>query len=107
MEIMLGIATDYGQDKFNVSLDETDLMRLACEYGITPDLAQLTTTQVTRLLTLECERFVLIQAPKYGRPVDVVKEQLRGNREQFARALVELTGLELAECRKRVGLPDD
>jgi hypothetical protein len=109
MEVHQGIATDYGQDKFDVSLDETDLARLANEYGFygSPSENGLTTLQAWVLLTLEAERFVLVQSPKYGRDMAQVVTQIQANREQFATILVEVTGLELGECRKRAGLVDD
>jgi len=108
MEVRQGISTDYAKERFDISLDETDLARLAQEYGFYAREQEhgLNTLQVCRLLTLEAERFVLVQAPKYGRDTAVVIEQLRANREQFAAVLVELTGVKLAEMRKRVGLPE-
>jgi hypothetical protein len=106
MEVHQGIATDYGQDKFDVSLDEADLVRMCNEYGIVPDPPNLTTLQAWLLLTLEAERFVLVQSPKYGRDMAKVVTQIQANREQFANILVEVTGLELGECRKRAGLLD-
>jgi hypothetical protein len=83
-------------------LDETDLSRLASEYGIAQTPEQLPTREAYMLLALEAERFVLVQAPKYGRPVESVKAQIRSNREQFASVLAAVTGLSVAECMKRV-----
>lgn len=103
MEVRQGISTEYAKEKFDVTLDETDLIRLANEYGISAD--QLTTTTAYLLLTLEAERFVLVQSPKYGRSVEEVRGQLRTNREQFATALSLATGLSQEEMLKRV-LPE-
>lgn len=104
MEVRAGIATQYGAEKFDITLDENDLRRLASEYGFYADPAEngCTTLQAYLLLTLEAERFILVQAPKYGRPVDQVRAQIAENREQFAAALTMVTGLSLDETRKRV-----
>jgi len=112
MQVYQGIGTEYGQDKFGITLDETDLARLASDYGFyaTPRENGVTIDQAYRLLTLEAERYVLVQAPKFGRPVEQIMPQLwgpGGNREQFAAILTEVTGLELPECRKRVGFQDE
>jgi hypothetical protein len=103
MEVHQGIATDYGQKKFDVTLDETDFDRLSVEYGFT---TQATTLQAWLLLTLEAERFVLVQSPKFGSKAEAVIPQIKENREQFAGILAELTGLDLSECRKRAGLSE-
>lgn len=81
-------------------------MRLANEYGFyaTPGENGIDIKSAFVLLTLEAERFVLVQSPKFGRDVAVVRSQLVDNREQFAQVLVGVTGLELEECRKRAGL---
>jgi hypothetical protein len=51
MEIRHGWATEYGKDKFDVSVDETDLERLCNEYGIAPAFqSQLTSEMVFTLL---------------------------------------------------------
>jgi hypothetical protein len=109
MEVRQGISTDYAKDRFDVSLDETDLARLANDYGFyeTPREGGLSSIQAWLLLTLEAERYVLVQAPKYGRDMAEVVGQIKANREQFATVLAEVTGLELGECRKRVGIADD
>ncbi len=104
-EARMGISTDYSRERFDVALDETDLQRLATEYGF-DYAAGLTTMQAVRLLTVEAERYALIQAPKFGRPVDAVRAQLLANREEFAVALADVTGLGLAQTRKQLGLPD-
>jgi hypothetical protein len=76
-------------------------------------MTQLTTLQAMLLLAGEAERFVLVQAPKYGKPVEDlpdgtpgVRSQIRENRDSFATALSLVTGLTLDETRKRVGLPE-
>jgi hypothetical protein len=108
MEVRQGISTDYAKERFDISLDETDLARLALEFGIEVyQVRELTTLQACKLLTLDAERFVLIQAPKYGRDTAVVREQLRSNREQFAHALATLKGTELETERKHLGLPPE
>lgn len=100
----MGISTDYSKERFDCGLGEEDLQRLAAEYGF--DASNLTCGQAMHLLTVEAERYVLIQAPKFGRPADVCMQQLRTNREEFARALAD-AGLDRAEARKRLGLPDE
>lgn len=107
MEVTQGISTDYAKEKFNVTLDEADLIRLAGEYDL-PEPRKMTTFQACRLLTLEAERFVLIQAPRYGRKADESRDQLwgpGGNREQFAAALADVTGRDFEECRRQLRLP--
>lgn len=85
---------------------------MAAQYGFRDGLTE---DQVYTLLTLEAQRYVLVQAPKYGRPLEDqqdghggvipgVKSELLANREQFAATLADITGLEPAEARKRVGL---
>jgi hypothetical protein len=112
MQVYQGIGTEYGHDKFGITLDETDLARLANEFGFytSPGENGVTTDQAYRLLSIDAERYVLVQAPKFGRKIEDVMAQLwgpGGNREQFATILVEVTGLELSECRKRVGFQDE
>jgi hypothetical protein len=115
VQVTQGIGTDYNKEKFAITLDEADLIRLANEYGIAQEMSQLTTAQAMLLLTTEAERFVLVQAPKFGRPVEDwtddrgavhpgVRRQIADNREKFATALTFVTGLALEETRKRVGL---
>jgi hypothetical protein len=103
MQVTQGISNDYAKDKFSITLDETDLIRIANEYGLAQTPEQLTTVQVMLLLTTEAERFVLVQAPKYGRDVETVRRQIQENREQFATALTLATGLTLEETRKKIG----
>jgi hypothetical protein len=108
MEIRQGISTDYSRERWDIALDETDLARLALEYkyyGANPD-GDLTTMQAARVLSLEADRFVLVQAPKFGRPYDVCSAQLRENREQFAEVMAGITRRDLSEIRKMMGLPD-
>lgn len=52
MMLKLGFNTDYGKDKFDVGLDETDLARILADAGIPPD-APL--TQAEAFLVLHCE----------------------------------------------------
>jgi hypothetical protein len=99
----MGISTDYSRERFDCGLGEEDLQRLAAEYGF--DASHLTCGQAMHLLTVEAERYVLVQAPKFGRPVEQVVAQLRANREEFAVALVDVTGRELEEMRKMLKLP--
>jgi hypothetical protein len=110
MEVRQGISTDYAKEKWDITLDETDLQRLRHEYGQLfgdPDIIKepVPTWLAMMLLTLEAERFVLVQAPKFGRDVAAVKEQLRANRESFATAMSTATGLTLDETRKVI-LPE-
>lgn len=102
MEVRQGIATEYAKEKFDVTLDEVDLARLGAEYGFDP--ASLSLDQVYLVLTLEANRYVLVQAPKLGRPVEDVRAQLRSNREEFAVLLSTIAGMDIDEARKRAGL---
>jgi hypothetical protein len=120
MEVRNGIRGEFGSDPFDIILDETDLQRLKYEYGrllgdpeAMGNLEEMPTWVAMLLLTLEAERFVLVQAPKYGRPVEDsvnaagltvpgIRSQIHANREQFATALATATGLTLEETRKVV-----
>ena len=111
MHVTQGISTEYSKEKFAILLDETDLIRLMNEYGIEQEPEKLTTVQAMLLLTTEAERFVLVQAPKYGKPVEDQPDGTKGirtllaeNREQFVTALTLATGWTLEESRKRAGL---
>jgi hypothetical protein len=54
MLVKLGFNTDYGMDKFDVGLDETDLARILADAGIPPD-APLASVEVFQVLHLEAE----------------------------------------------------
>lgn len=104
MVVTMGIShPDYAREKFSITLDETDLERICVQYGLFKR-DELTTDQAMLLLTTEAERFVLVQAPKYGRDIEVVREQLRQNRECMSTVLTAITALTLDETRKTVGL---
>lgn len=102
MQIRQGIATEYAKEKFDITLDESDLIRMAIEYGFDPK--GISQDQVYLLMTLEASRYVLVQSPKYGRPLEQAREQLAVNREEFASVLAAATGIEMVEARKRAGL---
>lgn len=104
MEVQQGIANDYGKDKFAITLNEVDLQRICTQYKITQPPGELDTVTAMLLLSLEAERFVLVQAPKYGRDVEEVRQQIAANRESFATALTMATALSLEETRKMAGL---
>lgn len=95
MEVRMGISTDYAKEKFDITLDEADLARLCGEHDISDSQANaMTVAQVFLLLSKEAERYVLVQAPKFGRPAEQVQEQLAQNREDFAKILVSVKGAE-------------
>jgi hypothetical protein len=54
--VKVGFNTDFGKDKFDVGLDETDLARILAEAGIPPD-ALLTELEAFQILHVEAERF--------------------------------------------------
>lgn len=54
MIVKLGFNTDFGRDKFDIGLDETDLARILTEAGIAPD-APLVSTEVFLVLHAEAE----------------------------------------------------
>jgi hypothetical protein len=56
MIIKTGWQNDFGKQKFDVELNETDLARILAEAGISPD-AGLTSLEAFRLLLLEAEYF--------------------------------------------------
>lgn len=56
MIVKMGFNTDFGRDKFDVGLDETDLARILAEEGIPPDV-QLTAAEAFTILVAEAERF--------------------------------------------------
>lgn len=119
MQVEQGIKNDYNRKSWTILLDETDLARMAGEYGFyaAPGENGLTTDQAMLLLSLEAERYVLVQSPKYRSEKDMnerspdefmvdVANQITANREQFAGVIAEVTGLELEAARRRVGLPE-
>ena len=60
MFVKTGWNTDFGKQKFDIGMDETDLARILAEVGISPD-AQLTSREVFQILRLEAERFSAAQ----------------------------------------------
>jgi len=56
MLVKVGFNTEFGRDKFDIGLDETDLARILAEEGIPPD-ARLTTVEAFMVLMSEAERF--------------------------------------------------
>lgn len=112
MDVRQGISTEYNRDSFSITLEEVDLQRLCAQFDLKRD--ELTAEQAMLLLVTEGERYVLVQAPKYGRPVDDlpgrpgtgVRSQLRANRECMATILTTITALKLEVTRKMVGLED-
>jgi hypothetical protein len=55
MIVKVGFNTDFGKDKFDVGLDETDLARILTEAGIPPD-ALLTEIEAFQVLHATAER---------------------------------------------------
>jgi hypothetical protein len=55
MIVKLGFNTDFGRDKFDIGLDETDLARILAENGLPPD-ALLTSREAFQVLYYEAER---------------------------------------------------
>ena len=54
MQVKVGFNTDYGKDKFDVGLDETDLARILADAGISPD-AKIASTEAFLVLHVEAE----------------------------------------------------
>lgn len=102
MEVRDGIATQYAAEKFDITLDETDLARMGHEYGF--EVAALTSDQAYLLLTLQAHRYVLVQAPKYGREHAVASQGIHDVLEQMAGVLAGIKGSDLQAERKAVGL---
>lgn len=53
--VKLGFNTDFGHDKFDVGLDETDLARILVEHGIPPD-TKISFSQAFEILRLTGEQ---------------------------------------------------
>lgn len=67
MEIRFGWATQYGAQKFDVSLDETDLARLLNDAGITPSyIKQVNEGECFRILEASARAFGLTEAVRYA-----------------------------------------
>ena len=56
MVIKIGWQNDFGKQKFDIELNETDLQRILADADIPPD-ASLSAGEVFRLLLLEAESF--------------------------------------------------
>lgn len=96
MQVKVGFNTDFGHDKFDVGLDETDLARILAEEGIPPDVL-LTSLEAFKLLNAEAER---ICAAKRA----VVE---KGQAEQWSQEVTRLTTqrrLLLAKIKARLGV---
>ena len=69
MMIKQGFNTDFGKDKFDIGLDETDLRRILAGAGISPD-AELRLEEAEEILRLAAQYFCLRQQamvdPKYS-----------------------------------------
>lgn len=90
--VRMGLAGQYGQDRFDVELGEADLARIQLEFGL-HDLSQLSTLTVVQaetLLQLECERYIIAQSPKYGVPMTTAQQQMAKNRADFRAVLASL-----------------
>lgn len=105
MEVKVGLAAEYGQRRFDVSLDETDLARLMFQHEIAvQDGGHLPEEVVFQLLLLEAERYKLIQSPKFGESTESAMAELRANREEFATWLATAKGTTVEDEKKRLGL---
>lgn len=115
MEVKVGLAAEYGAKRFDVNLDETDLLRIIKQHGIgqndsgvghnlTEIARSLPEDAVFQLLYLEAERYKLVQAPKFGEPVELAQAALQDNRRQLADLLAVLKGTSAAAEMKRMGL---
>jgi hypothetical protein len=61
MEIRIGWATDYGKNKWDIAVQETDILRMLFERGVAdPEQVRLrmTTTDVGRIMDAEGKWFV-------------------------------------------------
>jgi hypothetical protein len=99
MMVKVGFNTDYGKDKFDVGLDETDLARLLAEAGIPPD-AQLTALEAFQVLHAEAERFCAAKRA-------AVEPDKAGHWKQEARRLGEQVATQLGKITVRPGLEPD
>lgn len=101
MEIRFGWATAYGANKFDVSMDETDLLRLFTEIGLTASQHKL---------VLENECFVILEttARSYGhmeamRYADTA--DARDNYRALAAAAIAERKVCVAQIRQRLNIP--
>lgn len=64
MEIRVGWATEFGRDKFDVSLDEGDLRRMMGEVGLgdSASVAEVSVITAYKLLSLEARRLAEVES---------------------------------------------
>ena len=100
MEIRFGWATDYGKQKFDVSVDETDLMRLLNDAGIPPAHHNLVNEgECFKLLEATARAFALTEAVRYADSMEKPNVAARA-----AEALGERKVL-VAQLRTRLNIP--
>lgn len=106
MEVEKGLATDYGQRRFTITLTEADLERLLRQHAPGQQISALDLPEETAysLLDLEAERYELVQSPKFGEPQESAEARLRANRVQFATQWAAVKGTAVEVEMKRLGL---
>jgi len=95
MFVKTGWNTDFGKQKFDIGMDETDLARILTEAGISPD-AQLTSRETFQILRMEAERFSTVQRAQ------VVPAEAEGCRLEVKRLTGQLAA-QLDSVRTRLG----
>jgi hypothetical protein len=97
--VKVGFNTDYGKDKFDVGLDETDLARILAEAGIPPD-ALLTELEAFQVLHATAERFCAAK-------LTVIDPRNEHHKQEVRRLGDQVAGL-LGKITSRLGLlPDE
>lgn len=99
MIVKLGFNTDFGRDKFDVGLDETDLARILEEAHIPVD-AKLTSTEVFQILRCEAEKYCRVQMAR-------IDPSQRSRCEADIANLNQALSGRLAKIRERIGLEPD
>jgi hypothetical protein len=87
MLITKGWATEFARQKFSIGVDETDLVSLLVEAGLSPSGVELTEDMKFALLNLEADRFSLgaaIQAGMEGAEGDPRREAATDRLKQFS-----------------------
>ena len=96
MMVKVGWNTDFGKEKFDIGLDETDLARILAEAGLPPD-TQLGMVEAFRLLSAEAERFSAAQRAQ------VVPSEAAACRAEVKRLTGQLAA-HLDAVRERLGV---
>lgn len=99
MMVKVGFNTDFGRDKFDVGLDETDLARILVQAGIPPD-APLTAREAFQVLLAEAERFCAVTR------VSVEPDAAEHWRAEAHRLGQQLAGL-LGKISARLGIEQE